>query len=97
MRVAGHGLRSRGVLDGDLPVIDRSIQPRPGCLVVVAHRGAFLLDPLLRDEDGRWWLAPLHSGEHLTPVELDDIDRSPLFGVAVHGVHRLGPSASRRR
>ena len=39
MRVAGHGLRSRGVLDGDLLVIDRSLRPQPGHLVVVAHRG----------------------------------------------------------
>jgi hypothetical protein len=25
------------------------------------------------------------------PVEIDDIHESPLFGVVVHGVHRLGP------
>jgi DNA polymerase V len=97
MRVAGHGLRSRGVLDGDLLVIDRSIQPRPGCLVVVAHQGAFLLRPLLRDGEGRCWLGPLHPGERHLPVEVDDIHESPLFGVAVHGVHRLAPAASRRR
>ncbi len=34
MRVAGHGLRSHGVVDGDLLVIDRSIIPAPGVLVV---------------------------------------------------------------
>ncbi len=96
MRVSGHGLRSRGVLDGDLLVIDRSIPPQPGHLVVVAHQGEFLIRPLLR-EDGRWWLAPLRPGESAIPVEIDDVHASPLFGVAVHGIHQVGPSVSRRR
>jgi len=96
MRVAGHGLRSHGVLDGDLLVIDRSIEPSPGCLVVVAHRGVFLLRPLLI-EAGQCRLAPIHPGEEPIPVAFDEPDSSPLFGVAVHAVHRLGPAASRRR
>jgi DNA polymerase V len=90
MRVAGHGLRSRGVLDGDLLVIDRAIEPQPGCLVVVAHRGTFLLRPLQRDGEGRWWLEPLRPDERPIPLEIEDVHASPLFGVAVHGVHRLG-------
>lgn len=96
MRVAGHGLRSRGVLDGDLLVIDRSIEPSPGCLVVVAHQGSFLLRPLLI-EAGQCLLAPIHPGEEPIPVAFEDPDSTPLFGVAVHAVHRLGPAASRRR
>ena len=96
MRVAGHGLRSRGVLDGDLLVIDRSIPPQPGHLVVVAHRGEFLIRPLAREGD-QWFLEPLRPGESAIPVEIDDVHGSPLFGVAVHGIHQVGPSVSRRR
>ena len=70
MRVAGHGLRSHGVMDGDLLVIDRSILPPPGHLVVVEHRGEFLLRPLGR-EDGQWLLEPVRPGEVLIPVEVD--------------------------
>ena len=84
------------MLDGDLLVIARSIQPMPGHLVVVAHRGVFLLRPLLR-EDAGWFLAPLAPEEAPIPVEIDDVHGSPLFGVAVHGIHTVGPSASRRR
>lgn len=96
MRVAGHGLRSRGVFDGDLLVIDRSVEPEPGFLVVVAHQGAFLLRPLLV-ERGQCLLAPLRPGEEPIPVAFDDPDGSPLFGVAVNVIHTVGPSASRRR
>ncbi|MFM7548221.1 MAG: LexA family protein [Cyanobacteriota bacterium] len=66
MRVRGPGLRSHGVLDGDLLVIDRSIHPQPGHLVVVAHRGEFLLRSLLRTEDDRWLLPPLRPGRTLS-------------------------------
>ena len=96
MRVAGHGLRSRGVLDGDLLVIDRSIPPSPGVLVVAEHRGEFLLRPLGR-EDGQWVLVPVRSGEVPIPVEVDNLDESPLFGVAVHAVHHVGPRETRLR
>jgi DNA polymerase V len=95
MRVAGHGLRSHGVMDGDLLVIDRSILPAPGHLVVAEHRGEFLLRPLGRQGD-QWVLEPLLSGEVPIPVELDNLDESPLFGVAVHAVHHVGPREIRR-
>jgi DNA polymerase V len=95
MRVAGHGLRSHGVLDGDLLVIDRSIPPSPGVLVVAEHRGEFLLRPLGR-QDGQWVLVPVRSGEVPIPVEVDYLDESPLFGVAVHSVHHVGPRETRR-
>ena len=96
MRVAGHGLRSYGVMDGDLLVIDRSIPPSPGVLVVAEHRGEFLLRPLAR-EDGQWILVPVRSGEVAIPVEVDNLDESPLFGVAVHAVHHVGPRETRLR
>lgn len=46
MQVRGHRLRRWGVHDGDLLLIDRSSEARPGHLVVVAHGGRFVLRPL---------------------------------------------------
>jgi DNA polymerase V len=46
MRVSGHGLRSHGIHDGDLLVIDRSIEPRSGDVVIVAHQGVFGVPPV---------------------------------------------------
>ena len=95
MRVAGHGLRGHGVCDGDLLVIDRSVLPAAGHLVVAEHRGEFLLRPLGR-ADGQWILEPVRPGEVPIPVEVDNLDESPLFGVAVHAVHHVGPRETRR-
>ena len=96
MRVAGHGLRNHGVMDGDLLVIDRSILPAAGHLVVAEHWGEFLLRPL-GWEDGQWVLQQVRSGEVAIPVEVDNLDESPLFGVAVHAVHHMGPRETRLR
>jgi DNA polymerase V len=97
MRVRGHRLRSWGVHDGDLLLIDRSIEPRHGHLVVVAHKGRFLMRPL-EVEEGTWHLAAL--GPEEVPLALDpgDLVVSGLFGVGVAVVHQLlRPSQDSRR
>ena len=48
MRASGNGMRQHGINDGDLMVIDRSVEPCSGHVVVVAHQGSFLMRPLLR-------------------------------------------------
>jgi DNA polymerase V len=95
MRVSGNGLRDHGIQDGDLLVIDRSVEPRSGHVVVVAHQGCFLLRPLRRQGE-QWWLEPLRPGEAAIPLDLDSFDRSGLFGVAVHAVHHLGKKRLRK-
>jgi DNA polymerase V len=56
------------VHDGDLLLIDRSIEPRHGHLVVVAHGGRFLLRSL-EVEGENWQLAPISPEE--APVRND--------------------------
>lgn len=87
MRVRGHRLSGWGVLDGDLLLIDRALEPKAGQLLVVAHGGKFLLRPLEVGE--AWQLAAVGPGE--TPLALDPGDwvGSGVFGVAVAVVHDL--------
>ncbi|MFN9571360.1 MAG: LexA family protein [Cyanobacteriota bacterium] len=88
MRVRGHRLKSWGVHDGDLLLIDRSIEPRPGHLVVVAHGERFLLRPL--DVEGEnWQLAPLGPEEAPLPLDPGDLVESGVFGVGAAVVHDL--------
>jgi DNA polymerase V len=88
MRVRGHRLGDWGVRDGDLLMIDRAIDPRPGHLLVVAYGGRFLLRPLVV-EGGRWQLASLGRAEAAIPLEGLETATSDLFGVAVQAVHHL--------
>jgi DNA polymerase V len=88
MRVRGHRLRRWGVHDGNLLLIDRSIAPEPGHLLVVAHGGRFLLRPL-EVEGENWRLAALSPGEVPLPLDPGDLETSGLFGVGVAVVHHL--------
>lgn len=88
MRVRGHRLRAWGVCDGDLLLIDRSIDPHPGHLLVVAHGGRFLLRPLVAAGE-HWHLASLAAAEAPIPLDRQDLLSSGVFGVAVLVVHHL--------
>jgi DNA polymerase V len=88
LRVRGHRLRGWGVHDGDLLLVDRSIEPAPGHLVVVAHGGRFLLRPLVRQGE-RWQLEPLGADEAPIPLDQDALEESGMFGVGVLVVHQL--------
>jgi DNA polymerase V len=98
MRVSGDAMRGDGILDGDLLVIDRSIDARPGMAVVATCDGAFLLRRLRRRGAGLWLVAsdgasppiPLRRGE-------GEEGAAELWGVAIHAVHHLAGAPSRRR
>ncbi len=77
------------MLDGDLLLIDRSIEPQPDHLVVVAHGERFLLRPL-EVEGENWRLAALSPGKVPLPLDPADLETSGLFGVGVAVVHHLG-------
>ncbi|MEB3316756.1 MAG: S24 family peptidase [Cyanobacteriota bacterium] len=88
MRVRGQRLRRWGVRDGDLLLVDRALEPRPGQLLVVAHAGTFLLRPL-EVEGTSWRLAALGPGEAPLPLDPNQPWDGGLFGVAAAVVHDL--------
>lgn len=46
MRVSGESMRGAGILDGDLVVVDRSVEPRSGHIVVAVCGGEMTLKRL---------------------------------------------------
>lgn len=91
MRVRGQRLRPWGVHDGDLLLVGRAIEPRPGHLLVLAHGGKFLLRPL--EVEGTYWqLAALGPGEAPLPLDPANLFDGGLFGVAAAVVHPMVPS-----
>lgn len=85
MRVSGDAMAGDGILDGDLLVIDRSLEARPGRVVVATHDGAFIVRRLEeRGGSGR-----LVASDNLSaPIDLA-AGRAELWGVVIHAVHHL--------
>jgi DNA polymerase V len=82
MRVSGDG-----ILDGDLLVIDRSLEARPGLVVVATHGGAFIVRRL----EGRRGSATgrLVASDGLSAAIALAEGEAELWGVVIHAVHHL--------
>jgi DNA polymerase V len=106
MRVSGDAMRGDGIVDGDLLVIDRSVDPRPGMVVVAVHAGDFLLRRLARRGRGLWLVASDGTSPPLALISdpeaaADDGqtgggEGAELWGVVIHAVHHLAGAPSRR-
>ena len=95
MRVCGDAMRGDGIVDGDLLVIDRSLDPRPGRVVVAVHEGCFLVRRLVR-RGGRLWLEASDGGSEPLPLGPGQGEQPDLWGVVIHAVHHLvSPPAPR--
>jgi DNA polymerase V len=86
LRVSGDSMRDAGILDGDLLVVDRAVEPRAGRVVVAVLDGAFTLK-YLNCHQGRWRLEAAHPD--YPPLELAERDDVRIWGVAIHAIHSL--------
>jgi DNA polymerase V len=100
MRARGEAMRGDGIVDGDLLVIDRSVDAHPGMVVVAVHEGEFLLRRLQRRDGG---LVLVASDGSSPPIPLPTDPReaeagdTELWGVVRHAVHHLLPPPGPRR
>ncbi|MEY3736255.1 MAG: hypothetical protein RLZZ624_1314 [Cyanobacteriota bacterium] len=93
MRASGDAMAAAGIFHGDLLVIDRSVEARPGRYVVCTHAGSFLLRRL-EGAPPRLWLVALDG--QTPPLRLDPDADTELWGVVVHAVHHLPAGRSPR-
>ena len=86
LRVSGDSMTGAGIHDGDLLVVDRSLDPRPGRVVVAVLDGGFTLKRLARHR-GRLRLEA--ANPDYPPLELEDCGDMQIWGVAIHVIHPL--------
>ena len=94
VRVQGEAMAASGIRDGDLLVVDRSVEPRSGSTVVVVQAGQLLLRRL-EGRSPRWCLVA--DDPALGPLHLEGDDPHLLvWGVVTHAVHHLQQRPQRR-
>ena len=86
LRVQGESMSNAGVLDGDLLIVDRSINPQPGHIVVAVLNGCFTLKRLTYRKN-----APYLEAEHpnYPAFDLSHYESVQIWGVAIHAIHSL--------
>ena len=89
VRVSGDSMMGAGVFPGDLMVVDRSLPPVDGSVVVALLDGEFTLKRL-RLREGGVELVPENKAYPVIRVEKEADFQ--IWGVATHCVHSLGKS-----
>ena len=86
LRVSGESMLGAGIHHGDLLVVDRSLDPRPGRVVVAVLDGEFTLKRLVQHQAG---LRLEAANPAYPPLELHRCGDVQIWGVAIHVIHPL--------
>lgn len=86
VRIRGDSLKNLGVLDGDIAVVDRSVEPRQGQVVIAVVNGDFTAKVLMFDRGVPVLRA---ANEHYPDIRLQAGEDLEVFGV-VTGIVRTG-------
>ncbi len=84
-RASGDSMKGRGIEDGDLLVVDRSLEPQEGNVVVAFIDGEFTLKTLHRDEKEQClWLLP--ANDSYEPIKVTEDYDFAVWGVVTHSI-----------
>lgn len=82
-RVAGDSMQDAGICEGDIAVIDRSVEPQNGDVIVAYINGEFTIKflDLTHRKDGYIELRP--ANKKYSPIRIDENDNFEVWGVVV--------------
>jgi len=80
-RVSGQSMIGAGLDDGDILVIDRSLEPADGKIAVCCINGEFTVKRL-RVADGTCWLMP--ENEDFPPIKVEEESDFIVWGVVTY-------------
>ena len=86
LRVSGNSMNNAGIYNNDLLIIDRSINPVPGHIVVALLDGEFTLKRLIKKQDNYYLKADKENYPAINLYEYIDIQ---IWGVAIYSIHEL--------
>ncbi len=85
-RVKGNSMFSLGIQQEDLLIIDRSINPQPGYIVVAVLDGVFTLRKLTQHKGNLYLEAETPTQQK---IDLHNSDHTYIWGVAIYAIHAL--------
>lgn len=87
-RIDGESMRDAGIFNGDIVVIDRSLQASDGDYVAAFIDGEFTVKEFRSDAANRCvWLIPHNPA--FSPIRIDGDNSFIIWGVITHAIHKL--------
>ncbi len=87
LRVSGDSMTGAGIYPGDILIVDRSIPPSDGMIVIAVVDGELTVKRLYQ-RHGRVRLLP--ENPDYQPIEIDTGQDMHVWGVVIHAVHSFG-------
>lgn len=85
-RVKGHSMKDEGINDGDLLVIDKSLDPVNGKVAVCYIDGEFTIKKIKLEENA-CWLVP--ANEKYKPIKVTPDNEFIIWGIVTHVIKSL--------
>ena len=86
--MSGNSLMEAGINDGDLVVIDKSLEVKDGDFVVAFIDGEFTLKEFRRDEENNCaWLIP--HNKQFEPIKVNEENDFMIWGVLTYTIKQL--------
>ena len=82
--VAGDSMENAGIYDGDILIVDRSLQPRDHDIVIAAINGELTVKRLRKDPTGIWFHPENPRYPDIHPEQWDD---TMIWGVVIGNYH----------
>lgn len=86
LRVSGDSMINAGIFNGDLLIVDRSLEPSNGKIVIAAVNGELTVKRLKKTAEAIFLVA---ENDQYPPIELNDSDQIQIWGVVTNTIHAL--------
>ncbi len=86
VRVAGDSMINAGITDNDILVVDRSLEPASGNIVIAVVSGELTVKRLMKNRDS--WSLVAENPDY-PDLEIDRETELEIWGVATYAIHSL--------
>ena len=82
-KVKGHSMKNAGIFDGDLLVIDKSLEPTDGKIAICQIDGEFTVKRIKVEKDVIWLIA---ENENYQPIKVTPDNELMIWGIVIHSI-----------
>lgn len=82
-RVKGHSMKNVGINDGDLLIIDKSLEPQNNKIAVCQIDGEFTVKRIKIEKDIIWLIA---ENEDYVPIKVTPENNFVIWGIVIHSI-----------
>lgn len=85
-RAKGDSMKDAGIFDGDLLIVDKSIDPADGKIAICYVNGEFTVKRIKKDKD-EVWLIPANTAYQ--PIKMEEGSSLIIWGIVTHVIKSL--------